>query len=147
MHGLLWKDNLAEIQLFEYLESEGAKKKKKIKIDIYGEKFTKYLHGTWFLLNILTIFGMKEKSIILTHTCIVGYCYKYTCATQDWFCAPGSHMSIQNESLIRLHFIRYCLNREYTPSELTQVWNRASMRFVCIVLIGVWSFPDLGSRH
>ncbi len=21
-----------------------------------------------------------------------GYCYKYTCATKDWFCAPGSHM-------------------------------------------------------
>ncbi len=47
----------------------GCKKKKK---KIYGEKFTKYLHGTWFLLNILTIFGMKEKSIILTHTM---YCW------------------------------------------------------------------------
>ncbi len=28
------------------------------------------------LLNILIMFGIKEKSIILTH--IVGYCYKYT---------------------------------------------------------------------
>ncbi len=35
MHGLLWKDNLAEIQLFEYLESEGAKKK--IKFDLWRE--------------------------------------------------------------------------------------------------------------
>ncbi len=33
-----------------------------------SRKFTKYLHGTWFLLNVLLIFGIKEKSIILTHT-------------------------------------------------------------------------------
>ncbi len=35
---------------------------------IYGRKFIKYCHGTWSLLNILLIFGIKEKSIILTHT-------------------------------------------------------------------------------
>ncbi len=28
-------------------------------------------------LNILMIFGIKEKCIILTHKCIVVYCYKY----------------------------------------------------------------------
>jgi len=28
---------------------------------IYGRKFTKYIHGTWSLLNILVIFGIKEK--------------------------------------------------------------------------------------
>ncbi len=46
----------AEIQLFDNLESEGAKIKflamhitnPKIKFwYIYGKKFTKYLHGTW----------------------------------------------------------------------------------------------------
>ncbi len=38
-------------------------------------------------LNILMIFGIKEK-------CIVGYCYKYTCAAYDCFCAPGTHIII-----------------------------------------------------
>ncbi len=35
---------------------------------IYSSTFTKYLHGTWSLINVLIIFGMKGKSIILTHT-------------------------------------------------------------------------------
>ncbi len=35
-------------------------------------KFTKHLHGTWSLLNILMTFGLIEKSIILTHTM---YCW------------------------------------------------------------------------
>ncbi len=42
-------------------------------------------------LNILIIFGIKEKSIILTQTVYFGYCYEYTRATYDWFCAPGLH--------------------------------------------------------
>jgi len=41
-------------------------------IYIHGRKFTKYLHGTWSLLNILKIFVIKEKSVILTHTM---YCW------------------------------------------------------------------------
>ncbi len=32
---------------------------------IYGRKCTKYIHGTWSLLNTLMIVGIKEKSIIL----------------------------------------------------------------------------------
>ncbi len=54
------------------------------------------------------IFGIKEKLIIF------GYYYKYTCATSDFFCAPGSHiesmkrvwaglgpMWLQSEALLR----------------------------------------------
>ncbi len=103
---MIWQ-YVSNIQLFEYLDSEGAKKflgafkivqmkflamhiticmaktnkvclyltnTRQIKKPwtlilwyIYGRKFTKYLHGTWSLLNILMIFGVKEKSIILTH--------------------------------------------------------------------------------
>ncbi len=66
--------------------------KQKLSFDIYGKKCTKYLHGLWSLLNIPMIFGIKEKSIILTMQCIFGYCYKYTPATLDWFCGPGSQI-------------------------------------------------------
>ncbi len=66
---------LAEIRLFENLESEGAKKiniekiifkvvqmkflamhitNQKLSFDIYSRKCTKYLHGTWSLLSIWT---------------------------------------------------------------------------------------------
>ncbi len=80
---------LAEIS--EYLESEGAKKNLNIEkitfkvvqmkslamhithqkwsFDIFTVKtFTKVLHGTWSLLNIRMIFGIKDKLVILTHT-------------------------------------------------------------------------------
>ncbi len=83
MIGQYWDD----IQLIEHLESEGAKKKKSTEkivfkvvqikflampittfLYLYCRKFTKYLNGTRSLLNVLMIFGIKEKSIILTHT-------------------------------------------------------------------------------
>ncbi len=32
----------------------------KLGFGIYGRKFTKYLHGTWSLLNILMIFRIKK---------------------------------------------------------------------------------------
>ncbi len=40
------------------------------------------------------IFGIKEKSIILTQT--IGYYFKYTPATED-LCAPGSYMLCENQ--------------------------------------------------
>ncbi len=59
---VIWQ-YLAEIQLFENLESEAAI----FFCYIYSKKCTKHVHGTWSLLNILMIFGIKEKLIILTH--------------------------------------------------------------------------------
>ncbi len=89
MYGLLREQYLAEIQLFENLESEGAKKKKKhfekiafkvvqmkfLAMHINDLKLSFDMVGN--LQNILMkhdlyltymIFGIKEKSIMLTHT-------------------------------------------------------------------------------
>ncbi len=34
--------------------------------------------------------------------CIVGYCYKYTCATYEWFCGPQYHkMHVKEMAKIR----------------------------------------------
>ncbi len=74
---------------------------------IYGRKFTKYLHGTWSLLDILMIFGIKEWHL----QCIVGYCYIYTCAAYDWFGAPGSHIiTISMNSVWTAFCVPRCLN-------------------------------------
>ncbi len=64
----------------------------KLSFDIFTVGNFKYLHGTWSLLNIQMIFGIKEKSIIFT----AGYCCKYTHATYDWFFGPGSHIVFCN---------------------------------------------------
>ncbi len=41
---------------------------KSLAMHITNQKLTKYLHGTWCLLNILMNVGIKEKMIILTYT-------------------------------------------------------------------------------
>ncbi len=39
-------------------------------------------------------FGIKKNQQFWPIQCIVGYCYKYICATNDWFCGQGSHISV-----------------------------------------------------
>ncbi len=83
---------LAEIQLFENLESESAKNlniekiifkvvqikflamhitNQKLSFNSYRRKITKYLHGTWSLLNILMIFGIKKYFFLACCTLVV----------------------------------------------------------------------------
>ncbi len=56
-------------------------------------------------LNILMIFGIKEK-------CIVGYCYKYTCAAYDCFCAKIIYIliKVKEEKSMFMMFIMLVMN-------------------------------------
>ncbi len=46
--------------------------------------------------------------------CIVGYCFKYTRATSDWFCAPASRL------VIRLVFQDLTMHINVGPEQHTQ---------------------------
>ncbi len=72
---------LVKIQLFEHLDSE------------YANKITKYFSGTWSLINISNDFWYKIKiNGFDPYNVVIA---KYTHATCDWFCCPGSHMCPQ----------------------------------------------------
>ncbi len=75
---------LVEIHLFENLESGFIEY-------IYGREFTKYLNGTWSLLNILMIFW--KKSIILTHTIFSWLLLQIYLCNYEWCCGPGARLS------------------------------------------------------
>ena len=67
---------------------------------IHSQKYMFYIFTVGHLLNIfmehdlniLMIFGIKEKCIILTRTVYSCYCHRYTRAAPDWVCGPGSHL-------------------------------------------------------
>ncbi len=92
MYGLLWSDNIW--LRYNYLKIWNLRVQKNLNIEkitfksvrmkflamhITNQKlsfdiFTKYLHGAWFLLNILMIFGIKEKSLaIATNIPMTGF--------------------------------------------------------------------------
>ncbi len=74
-------------------------------------------------LNILMIFGIKEKCIILTIQCIVVYCYKYTGVTYDCFCAPGTHICY-------LSLLNMNLNPNFRPSLISHTRCTSKLEFV-----------------
>ncbi len=100
-----WWSNLSIYMRYNYLKMESKFQMKflctmhitnlKWSFDIFivGNLLNIFMeHDLYF--NIVMIFDIKEKSIILTLQCIVGYCStKYTCATYEWFCASGSRIN------------------------------------------------------
>ncbi len=100
---------LAEIQLFENLRVQKNLNIEKIAFKVVQMKFLAmhitnpnfyfYIFMEGYILNIfmehdlniLMIFGIKEKCIIFTHTMYCGLLLQTS--PSDWFCAPGTHMS------------------------------------------------------
>ncbi len=67
MYGLLGSDNekiTFKVVQLKFLAMHITYQK--LRIDIFTVNI--FMVGKWSLLNILMIFGIKEKSIILTHT-------------------------------------------------------------------------------
>ncbi len=65
----------------------------KLSFDIFkvGNLQNIFMEHNLYLLS-LWFFGIK-KIHNLTHNVLLAIAYKYTHATYDWFCGPGSHLS------------------------------------------------------
>ncbi len=94
---------LAEIQLFENLKSEDAKKKnlniEKISFKVFQIKFlAMHITNQKLRLNIFMVRNVQISSWNMIFTkCPNDFWHKIkwiilTPATSDWFCAPGTHM-------------------------------------------------------
>ncbi len=100
-------------------------------------KCTKYLHGTWSLLNILMIFGIKEKWIILTHTM---YCCLllqiYLCYLWLLLCSRVTNTLKATYSAFKIHLISsWIINHR---NAVIKYHQDDQVNLVCIFL-----FPSL----
>ncbi len=71
MYGLLGSDNekiTFKVVQLKFLAMHITNQKLRIDIFTVIHFLNIFMVGKWSLLNILMIFGIKEKSIILTHT-------------------------------------------------------------------------------
>jgi len=85
----------------------------KIRFDIYGRKFTKYIHGIWSLLNIIMIFGIKGKIDNFDPYNVLLAIAANISATYDWSCGPHTHTHTHTH-LIKMY---------------TEFWNGQKLQF------------------
>ncbi len=69
---------------------------------------------------------MSLKELVIQ--CIVGYCYKYTRATYDWFCGPGSCNIIIMDIIPKI----WCHGHKITPQQYNFImkWPCPSCRYI-----------------
>ncbi len=74
------------------------------------------------------IFGVKEKCTILTHTMYCWLWYKYTRATYDWICGPGSHIFFLSYYLRTWQLLIFIINSLQGRTE-SYLLPRKNMKF------------------
>ncbi len=94
---------------------------------VYSRTFTKIIHGTWSLLNILMIFGIKEQSIISTHS--------ICCCLLQQIYPTWSHKNMYLWALSLWHSFTYLTARFTAVSKRNVHWVALKHR------LNTWTLP------